>query len=102
MCASPILKLDRNGYAPSIMETENGTCYRCRRQRETVRHEIYFGIGNRKLAKASGLWVDLCVPCHSAIHANKDSDEALKKNGYETFTKEHSPEEFYRLFRRYY
>lgn len=102
MSGSHTLKLDRNGYAPSLLDTESGACYLCGRRRDTVRHEIYFGTGNRKLAKAAGLWANLCTDCHARVHADKKYDEFLKNVGYEVYTREHSPEEFYKLFRRYY
>lgn len=95
-------RLDSNGYAPSIMETEDGLCFMHKGKCETVRHEIYFGTGNRKVSKANGFWVNICPRCHAYIHANKDTDEELKRECYRVFTRSHSPEDFFRLIGRYY
>jgi len=58
------LKLDRNGYAPSILQTEE-RCFLCgRTDRKLDRHEP-FGGPYRAKSKADGLWVLLChYPCH--------------------------------------
>ena len=98
MSASRIRR-DRNGYAPSILETEPGICYLCRSHKDTARHEIFFGTGNRKLSKACGLWVNLCPRCHALVHEDKRADEALKRRGFEAYG---DREDFYKLFRRYY
>lgn len=66
------ITLDRNGYAPSVLITESGTCYICLKHRETVRHEVYFGTAYRSKSKVLGAWVNLCPECHSRLHA-KDS-----------------------------
>lgn len=55
--------LDKNGYAPSILTTEQDKCYLCENCTHTERHEI-FGGANRTKSKALGLWVNLCPACH--------------------------------------
>ena len=71
-------KLDRNGYAPSILQDELGECFRCGRSCEKLdRHEVY-GAANRQKSKALGLWVMLC---HSSCHLNgvhRDAAENLR------------------------
>ena len=76
------IKLDRNGYAPSIMQAEadQGYCFRCgRTDRKLDRHEP-FGGAYRDKSKALGLWVMLCHdPCHKGrggVH--QDAAEARR------------------------
>ena len=62
------IKLDRNGYAPSIIPYHGETrCFICGRNGlgdKLDRHEI-FGGSNRTLSKNLGLWVYLCHrQCH--------------------------------------
>ena len=64
--------MDRNGYNPSLLDTEQGTCYLCHTNGQTVRHEIYMGTGERSLSKRFGLWVNLCPRCHMQIHDHPD------------------------------
>ena len=60
------IKLDRNGYAPSIMQKAD-RCYMCGRSGILHRHEIY-GNAYRSKSKAFGLWVNLCPDCHNEVH----------------------------------
>ena len=73
-----LIKLDRNGYAPSIMQEDRDGCFRCGRQAEKLdRHEV-FGGANRQKSKALGLWVLLC---HNTCHlgcVHKDAAESLR------------------------
>lgn len=73
--------LDRNGYAPSIVQDIEG-CYFCaRRDGKLDRHEIFHGAYRQK-SKALGLWVTLCHSCHMALHQkNARLDEILKRQG---------------------
>lgn len=48
------VKLDKNGYAPSLFEHEPFCCFRCYRFGDTARHEIYGG-SRRKASKALGI-----------------------------------------------
>lgn len=59
-------QLDRNGYAPSIMQKAE-RCYMCGRSGTLQRHEIY-GSAYRDKSKAFGLWVLLCPECHHEVH----------------------------------
>ena len=70
--------LDRNGYAPQIINQGSG-CYLCRRtDRALHRHEVYHG-ANRAKSKALGLWVKVCDLCHAEIHqGGHGTDRELK------------------------
>ena len=75
--------MDRNGYNPSIMQTDLGKCFRCGRTTGKLdRHEIY-GNANRQKSKRLGLWVVLChQDCHlDGVHAQKKIADALKQAG---------------------
>lgn len=79
-------ELDRNGYAPSIVQDDTDCCYICYGCREKLdRHEI-FGGANRSKSKRLGLWVTLCHSEHhifgpGAVHQNHEVDLALKRAG---------------------
>ena len=79
-------ELDRNGYAPSIVQDDTDCCYICYGCREKLdRHEI-FGGANRSKSKRLGLWVMLCHKDHhifgpGAVHQNREVDLALKQAG---------------------
>ena len=76
-------KLDKNGYAPSIMPHYEG-CFVCGRQGDTARHEIFHG-PYRSKSKALGLWIRVCPSCHDAIHGGREGlDGLLKRRGRET------------------
>lgn len=62
------VKLDRSGYAPSVLNTEQGTCFICYKQTDTARHEIFFGTAYREKSKRLGAWVNLCPKCHDRVH----------------------------------
>lgn len=76
-------KLDRNGYAASIMQDDLTRCWRCgRTDRKLDRHEVY-GASNRDKSKALGLWVMLCHDaCHegqTGVHQNVNEGRYLKQ-----------------------
>ena len=62
------MKLDRNGYAPSILQ-DGDYCFLCgRMDRKLDRHEV-FGGAYRDKSKMDGLWMLLChEPCHEGPH----------------------------------
>lgn len=71
--------LNKNGYAPSIMQTELDRCYRCGRTDGKIDfHEVFGGVANREKSKRLGLWVMLChSSCHQGRHGvHMDANEA--------------------------
>lgn len=104
------VRLDRNGYAPSIMVTEAGVCWWCDKNAPTERHEIFSG-PLRKKSKELGLWIDLCPECHrtgkNAVHQSKDTAVRIKNmaqiaamNKY-GWTEEEFVNRFYRSYLHY-
>lgn len=79
------MKLDRNGYAPSILEGHDKfQCYLCGGNGwgKLDRHEIFHGPFRAK-SKALGLWVHLCHgDCHlNGVHKYGEIDHRLKLAG---------------------
>lgn len=73
--------LDRNGYAPSILQDDLSCCFMCgHSDMKLDRHEVYHG-SNRQKSKALGLWVMLCHDsCHLyGVHRYAVLDKRLKK-----------------------
>ena len=74
------VKLDSNGYAPSIMMDCEG-CYCCGKMGDLARHEVFHG-PNRTKSKALGCWVNLCPTCHDKVHTkNPEMDWQLHWEG---------------------
>lgn len=72
------VKLDRNGYGPSLAQ-EEGCCHICKRtDRALQRHEVFHGPYRAK-SKAFGCWVTLCDLCHADIHNGRRSEAELKQ-----------------------
>ena len=67
-------EIDRNGYAPSIVQANTSKCFLCHRSCVKLdRHEI-FGNAMRNKSKRMGLWVSLChEPCH-LVHAHGNAE----------------------------
>ena len=74
------VKLDKNGYAPSLFVQEPFRCFSCGRFGETARHEI-FGGSRRSASKALGLWVNVCPARHNAIHASGELQDRYHRQG---------------------
>ena len=94
--------MDRNGYNESLLDTEQGVCYLCHTDGQTVRHEIYQGTGERSLAKRYGLWVNLCPACHDEVHHEPKGEKAAKldKDAEAAFLSSgHTEDEFIRIFK---
>lgn len=77
------VELDRNGYAPSILNVKDSNCcHVC--LRSTVapqRHEVFHG-SNRQKSKEYGLWIDVCYACHYRIHnSDGELDRFWKRSG---------------------
>lgn len=78
--------MDKNGYNPSIVQEDTSCCYLCgKTDGKLDRHEIFFGMANRKKSKADGLWVMLCHDgCHqgpNGVHHNRELREYLCHEG---------------------
>lgn len=86
--------MDRNKYNPSILATENGTCFICKTETATCRHEIFFGKGNRVISKKLGFWVNICPECHRKIHGDREMDLMLKKLAEMKYLETHDMSEF--------
>ena len=60
--------LDRNGYAPSVVQYDLTKCAICGTSGIRLqRHEPFNG-ANRQKSKRLGLWVVLCPFCHDLCH----------------------------------
>lgn len=97
-------KLDKNGYAESIIGAESHFCYYCGRYGDTARHEI-FGSSNRQQSKADGLWVSLCPYCHKWEHEGGGLERdgvTLKQIGQMAYERTHTREEFIKRYGRNY
>ena len=73
--------LDKNGYAPSILQDDLTQCFLCgRRDRKLDRHEPFSGAYRNK-SKADGLWVMLChEDCHlSGVHGDAQKARELRQ-----------------------
>ena len=93
--------MDRNGYNPSIMATTERVCYLCKAQGQTIRHEVFYGVGERTLSKRYGLWVNICTACHSEVHADYEGEKAetLRRDAEAAFIAQGYPRsEFIRIF----
>lgn len=100
-------KTDRNGYAPSIMQTEK-ECYITGSDYEPnlIRHEIFWGNGRREISKANGLWVWLLADWHTdtdyCVHNDDKLRKRLERECQTKYEETHSREEFMRLIRKNY
>ena len=97
----------KNGYKDSIFDTESGVCFLCEYDPgappiETIRHEVIHGIANRELAKRYGLWINICVPHHNAIHNFPEEYAWLKEAAQELFEQCYPDEDFLTIFGRKY
>ena len=94
--------------AKSIMVTEKGKCFLCRKFCKTEKHHIFGGSGRRRLSERYGLWVYLCHNCHNeppdGVHFNGTSDLILKVQAQRTAMHVYgwTIEQFRKLFRKSY
>lgn len=70
-------------------------------------HHCFGGVANRKLSDKYGLVVWLCgETCHrngpNAVHKNRESDLIIKRAAQRAFEKDHTREEFIRVFGKSY
>jgi hypothetical protein len=69
-------------------------------------HHIFFGMANRKLSEKYGLKVWLCGRDHNqsndGVHFNRELDLYIKQVGQRAFEREHTREEFMKIFGKNY
>lgn len=71
--------LDRNGYAPSIIQRDHSRCFICGSYEGLQRHEPFNG-ANREQSKELGMWVTLCRFCHNMCHSEpREYGQAMKR-----------------------
>ncbi len=102
------MKVDKNGYAPSIMQHNTKMCYCCgRRDRKLDRHEP-FGGAYRDKSKAMGLWIMLCHDeCHEGrygAHGDPEVNRKYRQEAQRAAMSEYgmSTEQFIRMFGKNY
>ena len=91
----------------SILDTEPGQCYACRREGYTEYHHIIFGNGLRKIADENGLTCYLCYECHRGtygVHGKEGNtlNRILKAHVQKKYEELHSHEEWMELIGRNY
>lgn len=93
----------------SIMQADQDRCYLCEKLGAIARiwrgletHHVFGGTANRKLSERYGLKVRLCVGHHRegpyAVQNNRKIDGILKQDAQRAFERDHSREEFMRIF----
>lgn len=89
--------------AKSIMVTERGRCFMCRRITPTEEHHIFEG-ANRKASEKYGLKIHVCRSCHNKIHMNPKEYAYLKVSGQHRamYIYGWTVDEFRRHFRKSY
>jgi len=76
------VKLDRNGYAPSILQGDSQCCWLCGRSDQKLDRHEPFGGPFRNKSKSLGMWVLLCHErCHfGRVHKYQQDSVELKKS----------------------
>ena len=100
------ITLDKNGYAPSVVDYYGDIferCFLCDWRGDLARHEIFNGY-NRQKSKALGLWVNLCPRCHMDLHEHPADYRWLKQQAQMKAMKAHdwTVEEFRNEFGKNY
>lgn len=97
-------RLDRNGYAPSILQKAE-YCFRCGRTNGKLdRNEVFGGV-DRSKSKRYGLWVLMChEPCHSFFHSDAEYRTRLRRYAQGVAMEEYgwSTETFRQMFGKNY
>ena len=98
--------LDRNGYAPSLLDKEENTCFLCGRTSGKLdRHEA-FPAANRQKSKKYGLWCSLChYECHlNGVHVHAVMGRYVKREAQKAAMREYgwTTEEFIKMFGKNY
>lgn len=99
-------KKKKRRHHKSILATQKGQCYLCRKYTCTEEHHIFEG-RNRQQSEAYGLKVYLCPVCHRtgprAAHSNTETKERLHRIGQMAFERKGgSREDFIRIFGKSY
>lgn len=108
-----IRKKRKQRHLKSIMHQKDGTCYLCVQLHDDYRyhkilheHHIFEGTANRRLSEEYGLKVYLCVDHHitgpEAVHKCPEVMDFIHKKGQQVFERNHSRDEFMRIFGRNY
>lgn len=106
-------KKKRKVHAKSILQDKDDhRCYLCMLQGSyqyypiVHEHHIFGGTANRRLSEEYGLKVNLCPEHHEfseeAVHVNAKNSLLLKQAAQEAFEREHTREEFMRIFGKNY
>ena len=101
----PEKKKKRKKHTKSILKTEKHVCFLCGKL-NTEEHHILFGAGQREIAEAEGMKVDLCPEHHrigqQAVHNNREIREMLCRMAQEEYEKTHTREEWMEISRKNY
>lgn len=76
-------------------------CYLCKRYGRMQVHHCLHG-SRRRAADAYGLTVHLCPLCHTLLHDHGVNDLYLEQTAQAAFEREHSREEWMRIFGKSY
>lgn len=71
----------------SIMSTEQGICFICRKYCQTELHHVFHGTANRRIAEREGLGVFLCRGCHEKVHRDAKVNLWLERVGQAAWEK---------------
>lgn len=100
------IKLDRNGYGPTILQSKKECWVSHQTGVDLVRHEVFGGYANRALSKRYGLWVWLTPQWHNmsknGVHFNKPLDLKLKRFAQAEFEVNYPDLDFIELFGKNY
>lgn len=80
-------------------------CYACHTTIGLECHHVFGGTANRKMSEKYGLKVWLCNDHHTGangIHRNQDMMDRMHMIGQMAFEKEHSKDEFIKIFGKNY
>lgn len=77
-------------------------CRLCGRYKKLEEHHLIFGRGEREISEKYNLKIKICRECHTRLHRSKDLMDWSKKLGQRMFEKDHTREEFIKVFGRNY
>lgn len=101
-------KKKTSAHKRSILQPDKSICYLCGRngRGDALEEHHIFGGPLRSWSEAYGLKVYICgIRCHregkDSVHKNKAVNKRLKTEAREAFLRDHTKEEFKRIFGRY-